>query len=91
MFDSWSPGLLLTLGTSSEAHTERRNWRKVGGEKDRAIITVGRWAVSVGRDHLAPTVGGGQGLASRVSGSWSRVLLKIVYVSGDKTLSTGIR
>lgn len=41
MLDSWSPGLLLALGTGSEAHAERRSWRRVGGRGRESIIRVG--------------------------------------------------
>ena len=64
MLDCWSPGLLIVLGTGSEAHAERRRrrWRRGGGEVERAIIRVGgclgclSWV-----GHPAPAMGGGRG------------------------------
>ena len=64
MLDCWSPGLLIVLGTGSEAHAERRRRRRRrgGGEVERAIIRVGgclgclSWV-----GYPGPTMGGGGG------------------------------
>ena len=75
MLDCWSPGLLIVLGTGSEAHAERRRWRRGrgGGEVERAIIRVGgclgclSWV-----GHPAPAMGGGGGRAG-LQGHWATV------------------